>query len=120
MANLNQNLINEVVKSQIKDDVPNFSSGDKIKVFIKIKEGNKERIQLFEGVVIKRQNSGIGETFTVRKITSGVGVEKTFLVNSPNISSIEIVKKGKVRQSKIFYFRKLQGKATRIKEATKK
>ena len=120
MANLNQNLIKKVVNSQLRNDIPSFSSGDTIKVFIKIKEGNKERIQLFQGVVIKRQNGGIDETFTVRKISSGVGVEKTFLINSPNISEIKVVKKGKVRQSKIYYFRKLEGKAARIKESSRK
>ena len=118
MANMQQDLIKKITSKQLKTNLPNFSAGDTVKVHTKIKEGNKERIQMFEGVVIKRQGSGIGQTFTVRKIASGVGVEKTFPVHAVTVPQIEILKKGKVRQSKIFYLKNLSGKAARIKEDT--
>ena len=113
---MNTNLVNEITARQIKKDVPAFSSGDTVKVSVRIIENKKERIQVFQGVVMQRRGSGVSETFTVRKISSGIGVERTFPVNSPAIASIEVVKRGKVRRSRINYLRKLSGKAARIKE----
>lgn len=113
---MNTNIVNEVTARQLKKDVPDFSSGDTVKVYVRIIENNKERIQVFQGVVMQRRGSGVSETFTVRKISSGVGVERTFPVNSPVISKIELVKRGKVRRSRITYLRKRSGKAARIKE----
>ncbi len=116
MANIMQDLINKITSPQIKNGIPKFSAGDTVKVHTRIKEGSKERIQMFEGVVIKKQGSGIGATFTVRKISSGIGVEKTFPIHAVSIPKIEVLRKGKVRQSKIFYLKNLSGKAARIKE----
>lgn len=113
---MNANIVNEVTARQIKKDVPEFSSGDTVKVSVRIIENNKERIQVFQGVVMQRRGSGVSETFTVRKISSGVGVERTFPVNSPAIAKIELVKRGKVRRSRINYLRNRSGKAARIKE----
>ena len=113
---MNTNIVNEVAARQLKKDVPDFSSGDTVKVYVRIIENNKERIQVFQGVVMQRRGSGVSETFTVRKISSGVGVERTFPVHSPVISKIELVKRGKVRRSRITYLRKRSGKAARIKE----
>ena len=113
---MNNNLVNEVSARQLRTDIPAFTSGDTIKVYVRIVEGKKERLQVFEGVVIQRRGGGISETFTVRKISSGIGVERTFPINTPSISRIEVVKKGKVRRNKITYMRKLSGKAARIKE----
>ena len=110
------NLIYELTKDQLRKDIPNFRPGDTLKVFVKVVEGVRERIQLFEGVVIKRQGGGISETFTVRKISNGVGVERTFPVHSPKIDKFEIAKRGKVRRAKLYYLRGLRGKAARIKE----
>ncbi|WP_138414876.1 50S ribosomal protein L19 [Aquibacillus sediminis] len=111
-----QNIINEVTKEQLRTDHPDFRPGDTVKVHVKVVEGNRERIQVFEGVVIKRQNGGISETFTVRKISYGVGVERTFPVHSPRIAKIEVSRRGKVRRAKLYYLRNLRGKAARIKE----
>lgn len=111
-----QKLINEVTKEQLRSDHPDFRPGDTVKVHVKVVEGNRERIQVFEGVVIKRQNGGISETFTVRKISYGVGVERTFPVHSPRIEKIELSRRGKVRRAKLYYLRNLRGKAARIKE----
>ncbi len=113
---MNTNLINEINARQIRKDVPDFKSGDTVKVSVRIIENKKERIQVFQGVVMKRRGSGVSETFTVRKISSGIGVERTFPVNSPALAKIELVKRGKVRRSRINYLRKLSGKAARIKE----
>lgn len=113
---MNNNLVNEITASQIRHDLPAFSSGDEIKVSVRIVEGNKSRIQNFQGVVISRRGGGVSETFTVRKMSSGVGVERTFPINSPSIASIVVVRKGKVRRNKITYIRKLSGKSARIKE----
>ena len=113
---MNTNLVNEITARQLKKDVPAFSSGDTVKVSVRIIENKKERIQVFQGVVMQRRGSGVSETFTVRKISSGIGVERTFPVNSPAIASIEVVKRGRVRRSRINYLRKLSGKAARIKE----
>ena len=112
---MNTNLVNEIAATQLRSDIPEFSSGDTIKVYVRIIENKKERNQVFEGVVIQRRGGGVAETFTVRKISSGIGVERTFPVNSPSIAKIEVVKRGKVRRNKITYIRKLSGKAARIK-----
>ncbi|WP_053219688.1 50S ribosomal protein L19 [Virgibacillus senegalensis] len=111
-----QNILEEVTKEQLRTDHPDFRPGDTVKVHVKVVEGNRERIQVFEGVVIKRQNGGISETFTVRKISYGVGVERTFPVHSPRIDKIEVSRRGKVRRAKLYYLRNLRGKAARIKE----
>lgn len=113
---MNTNIVNEVTARQLKNDVPAFKAGDTVKVSVRIIENKKERIQIFQGVVMQRRGSGVSETFTVRKISSGIGVERTFPVNSPVIANIELVKHGKVRRSRINYLRKLSGKAARIKE----
>ena len=111
-------LVNEITKSQIKTDVPQFKAGDTLKVFVKIQEGNKTRLQMFEGVCIAKKGSGIGETFTVRKISYGVGVEKTFLVHSPLVEKVEVVRVGKARRAKLYYLRDRVGKAAKTKENT--
>lgn len=113
---MNLGIVKEITKKQLREDLPVFSSGDTIKVYVKIIEGTRERIQMFEGVVIKRQGGGIGESFTVRKISNGVGVERTFPLHSPKIDKIEVVKRGKVRRNKLFYLRTRSGKSARIKE----
>lgn len=104
-----------ITQDYLKSDIPAFGVGDTVKVHIKIKEGNRERIQVFEGFVLKKQNGGISETFTVRKISSGVGVEKTFPLHSPKIEKIEVVRKGDVRRAKLNYMRERTGKAAKIK-----
>ena len=109
-------VIKAIEAEQIRTDLPNFKVGDTVKVHVKIKEGTRERTQLFEGLVIKRQGGGISETFTVRKISSGVGVERTFPVHSPIIDSIEVTRVGKVRRAKLYYIRSLSARAARIKE----
>lgn len=106
----------DITKEQLRADIPSFRPGDTLKVFVKVIEGSRERIQLFEGVVIKRRGGGISETFTVRKISYGVGVERTFPINSPKIDRIEVARRGKVRRAKLYYLRELRGKAARIKE----
>ncbi|MCC7298498.1 MAG: 50S ribosomal protein L19 [Bacteroidia bacterium] len=112
--------MNPIVKSisqeYLRADLPEFKAGDRVTVFYKIKEGNKERIQQFQGDVIQRRNSGIDETFTVRKISNGVGVERIFPANSPYIDKVEVNRRGKVRRARIFYLRKTIGKKSRIKE----
>ncbi len=110
------NLIQEITKDQLRSDIPSFRPGDTLKVHVKVIEGSRERIQLFEGVVIKRHGGGISETFTVRKISYGVGVERTFPLHSPKIEKIEVARRGKVRRAKLYYLRGLRGKAARIKE----
>jgi len=109
-------IIRQIEAEQIRTDLPDFHVGDTVKVHIKIKEGAKERVQVFEGTVLKRQNGGLRETFTVRRVASGVGVEKTFPVNAPVIEKIEIVRLGKVRRAKLFYLRDRVGKAAKVKE----
>ncbi len=109
-------LIKNLEKEMIRMDLPSFSAGDTIKVHVKIREGEKERIQVFQGVVISKRNNGAQSTFTVRKISYGVGVERVFPAHSPFIDQIEVVTKGRVRRAKIYYLRKLRGKAARIKE----
>jgi large subunit ribosomal protein L19 len=113
---LSQQIIREVTNDYLKSDVPEFRPGDSVKVNVRIKEGNRERIQTFEGLVMKRQGEGISETFTVRKISYGVGVERTFPVHTPSIESIVVVRRGKVRRAKLNYIRTLSAKQARIKE----
>lgn len=110
-------LIREATKDQLKQDLPEFRAGDTVRVHVKVVEGSRERIQVFEGVVIKRRGGGVSETFTVRKISYGIGVERTFPVHSPRIAKIEVMRRGKVRRAKLYYLRNLRGKAARIKEA---
>ena len=113
---MNNRLVEEITASQLRTDLPEFKSGDEIKVAVRIIEGNKSRIQVFQGIVIQRRGGGVNATFTVRKVSSGIGVERTFPLHSPSISSIEVLRKGKVRRNKITYIRKRSGKAARIKE----
>ena len=115
--------MNEIIRAieaeQIRTDLPTFAIGDTIKVYVKIQEGNKERIQMFEGTVLKKQNGGLRETFTVRRVAYGTGVERTFPMNAPIIDKIEVVRKGKVRRAKLYYLRGLSAKKARIKEIVK-
>ena len=113
---MNLSLVDKITKEQIRNDIPAFGAGDTVKVFVRIKEGEKSRIQLFEGVVVSKKNGGIGETFTVRKISNGVGVQRTFPVNSPIIDHIEVSRRGKVRRAKLGYLKGLSAKKARIKE----
>ncbi len=109
-------IIEAINKENLKENVPSFNVGDTVKVSVKVIEGTRERIQAFEGVVIARKNGGISETFTVRRISFGVGVERTFPIHSPKIANIEVVRKGKVNRAKLYYLRGLTGKAAKIKE----
>ena len=109
-------IIKEIEKEQLKAEVDQFNVGDTVKVYGKIKEGNRERIQIFEGTVIKRQGGSNRETFTVRKNSNGVGVEKTWPLHSPNVEKIEVVRRGKVRRAKLFYLRERSGKSAKVKE----
>ena len=115
--------MNEILRAieaeQMRNDLPNFNVGDNVKLHVKVKEGNRERIQMFEGTVIKRQNGGLRETFTVRRLAYGVGVERTFPVNSPIIEKMEVTRRGKVRRAKLFYLRDRVGKAAKVKELTR-
>lgn len=113
---MSQQLINDITKEFQKAEVPVFRAGDTVKVSVKIKEGARERIQLFEGLVIKRQGGGIGETFTVRKVSYGIGIERTFPVHSPLVVEIAVLRRGKVRRAKLHYIRGLSAKQSRIKE----
>ena len=110
------NIIEALEQEQLRNDIPEFRAGDTVKVYAKIVEGTRERIQLFEGVVIARSGSGVRETFTVRRIASGVGVERTFPVHSPRVDRIEVARHGIVRRAKLYYLRNLTGKAARIRE----
>ena len=110
------NKVDVVEKSRLRDDVPDFAPGDSVKVHVRVVEGTRSRIQVFEGVVIARKNGGLRETFTVRKISFGVGVERTFPVHSPVIEQIEVTRRGKVRRAKLYYLRDRVGKKARIKE----
>lgn len=110
------NLIDLVEQEQMKKDLPVFGPGDTVRVHLKVVEGERERIQIFEGVVIARANGGIRETFTVRKISGGIGVERIFPVHSPMIAKIEVMRRGRVRRAKLYYLRKRSGKAARIRE----
>ncbi len=109
-------LIQALERENLKPEIPEFKVGDTVKVYCKIVEGTRERIQVFEGVVIARKNSSVRETFTVRRISFGVGVEKTFPIHSPRVDRIEVVKRGKVKRAKLYYLRNLTGKAANIKE----
>ncbi|OYD06459.1 50S ribosomal protein L19 [Paludifilum halophilum] len=109
-------VVRELGEQQMKKDVPRFRAGDTLRVHVKVVEGQRERIQVFEGVVIQRRGGGISETFTVRKVSYGVGVERTFPLHSPRIDKIEVMRRGKVRRAKLYYLRQLRGKAARIKE----
>ncbi|MFK5675667.1 MULTISPECIES: 50S ribosomal protein L19 [unclassified Ligilactobacillus] len=113
-------LIKKITESQLRDDIPDFCAGDTVRVYARIVEGSRERIQVFEGVVIKRHGEGISETYTVRKMSSGVGVERTFPVHSPRVDKIEVVRRGRVRRAKLYYLRELHGKAARIPERRRK
>ena len=109
-------VIKELTKDQIRTDLPKLEVGSTVKVHVKVKEGNRERIQVFEGTIIKIQHGGIQQTFTVRRISYGTGVERTFPVNSPKIDKIEVVRKGKIRRARLFYLRDRVGKAAKVKE----
>lgn len=110
------NVVDQVASSQIRDDLPEFRAGDTLKVHVKVIEGSRSRVQVFQGVCIKVQGSGIGRTFTVRKVSFGVGVERTFPLHTPIIDKIEIASRGDVRRAKLYYLRNLRGKAAKIKE----
>ncbi|MBE5936979.1 MAG: 50S ribosomal protein L19 [Lachnospiraceae bacterium] len=112
-------IIKKIEDAQLKAEVPEFNVGDTVKVYAKIKEGNRERIQVFEGTVIKRQNGGARETFTVRKFSNGVGVEKSWPLHSPLVEKIEVVRLGKVRRARLYYLRDRVGKAAKVKERVK-
>lgn len=109
-------IIDQIEKEQLRSDITSFNIGDTVRVMVKVKEGDKERIQAYEGVVIARRGKGIRETFTVRRVSFGIGVERTFPINSPRIDKIIVVRKGKVRRAKIYYIRDLSGKAAKVKE----
>lgn len=113
---MSQQLISEITNEYLRKDIPDFRPGDKVRVSVRIKEMNRERLQAFEGLVIKRQGSGVSETFTVRKVSFGVGIERTFPVNSPSIEELKVIRKGKVRRAKLNYIRGLSAKQARIKE----
>lgn len=110
------NIIQALEQEQLRKDIPDFKPGDTVRVHVKVVEGNRERIQVFEGVVINRKSGGVRETFTVRRISYGVGVERTFPVHSPRVEKIEVARRGVVRRAKLYYLRNLTGKAARIKE----
>ncbi|HET7476405.1 MAG TPA: 50S ribosomal protein L19 [Dermatophilaceae bacterium] len=110
------NKLDDVDKASLRDDIPKFWPGDTVKVHVKVIEGTRSRVQVFQGVVIRRHGSGVGETYTVRKVSFGVGVERTFPVHSPVVEQIEIVTRGDVRRAKLYYLRDLRGKAAKIKE----
>ena len=114
--------MNEIIRSiesaQLRTDIPKFNVGDTVRVFVKVVEGTRERLQAFEGVVIARRNGSVRETFTVRRTSYGVGVERTFPVHSPRVDHIVVVRRGKVRRAKLYYLRKLSGKAAKVKERT--
>ncbi len=111
-------ILHTVTANQLRMDIPEFQPGDTLAVHVRVIEGNKERIQVFQGVCIKRKGGGINETFTVRKISNGIGVERIFPLHSPRVAKIEVLKRGRVRRAKLYYLRKLRGKAARIKERT--
>jgi large subunit ribosomal protein L19 len=110
------NILDALDAQSLRTDIPAFRAGDTLKVHVRVIEGSRERVQVFQGVVIRRQNGGIRETFTVRKVSFGVGVERTFPLHSPNIAEIEVVTRGAVRRAKLYYLRELRGKAAKIKE----
>lgn len=109
-------IIKNIEASQLKQELPEFNVGDTVKVYAKIKEGNRERTQVFEGTVLKKQNGGVRETFTVRKSSNGIGVEKTWPINSPHVEKVEVIRRGKVRRAKLNYLRERTGKSAKVKE----
>lgn len=111
-----KNIIEAINQENLKQDVPAFNVGDTVKVYVKVVEGTRERLQAFEGVVIAKRHGGISETFTVRRLSFGIGVERTFPLHSPKVAKIDVVRKGKVRRAKLYYLRGLTGKAAKIKE----
>ncbi|NLX62095.1 MAG: 50S ribosomal protein L19 [Tissierellia bacterium] len=113
------NIIKALEEEQMKKDLPEFNVGDTVQVHYRIKEGNRERIQVFEGTVLKRQGGGVRETFTVRRISYGVGVERTFPLHSPRVEKIVVTRRGKVRRARLYYLRQRQGKAAKVKEKTR-
>lgn len=114
-----KDFISEIEAGQMKSEIPEFKVGDVVKVSNRIKEGNRERTQIFEGTVIKKQGTGVRKTFTVRKLSNGVGVEKTFPVHSPNVEGVKVVREGKARRAKLFYLRERKGKAAKVKALVK-
>lgn len=112
-------IIRSIEKAQLRTDLPTFGIGDTVRVFVKVVEGSRERLQAFEGTVMAKRNGGIRETFTVRRVSYGIGVERTFPLHSPRVDHIEVIRRGKVRRAKLYYLRSLQGKAAKIKEATR-
>ena len=112
-------IIKSIEKAQLRTDRPDFNVGDTLRVFVKVVEGNRERLQAFEGTVIARRNGSCRETFTVRRISYGIGVERTFPLHSPRVDHIEIIRRGKVRRAKLYYLRGLQGKAAKIKDVSR-
>ena len=114
---MNPEIIKKIENEQLKENVPAFRVGDTVRVYARIVEGTRERIQMFEGIVIKRQGGGINENFTVRRVSYGVGVEKTWPLNSPTVDRIEVVRRGKVRQAKLYYLRDRVGKSAKVKES---
>lgn len=110
------NILEQITQEQIRTDLPAIAIGDTVRVYVKVKEGNRERVQMFEGTVIKKNHGGIQEVFTVRRISYGVGVERTFPINSPNIDKIEVVRHGRVRRAKLYYLRDRVGKAAKVRE----
>ena len=112
--------MNEIIRSieakQIRSDLPQFNVGDTVRVWVKVVEGNRERLQAFEGTVIAKRNGGVRETFTVRRVSYGIGVERTFPIHSPRVDHVDLIRRGKVRRAKLYYLRSLQGKAAKIKE----
>ena len=114
--NVKMDILQQITQEQIRTDLPKLNIGDTIRVYVKVKEGSRERTQMFEGTVIKKNNGGIAETFTVRRVSYGVGVERTFPVNSPKIEKIELVRHGRVRRARLYYLRDRVGKAAKVKE----
>ncbi len=110
------NILEAITQEQIRTDMPRIQIGDTVKVYVKVKEGSKERVQMYEGIVIKKKGGGIAATFTVRRLSYGIGVERTFPVNSPMLDKVEVVRHGKVRRAKLFYLRSRVGKAAKVKE----
>ncbi len=113
------NIIDAINKENLKESIPQFNVGDTVKVMVKVIEGERERLQAFEGIVIAKKNGGISETFTVRRMSFGVGVEKTFPIHSPKVADIQVVRRGKVRRAKLYYLRERTGKAAKVKEITR-
>ena len=110
-------IIRSIEKAQLRTDLPKFNIGDTVRVFVKVVEGTRERLQAFEGTVMAKRNGSVRETFTVRRVSYGIGVERTFPMHSPRVDHIEVIRRGKVRRAKLYYLRSLQGKAAKIKEA---